>query len=523
VRPRLAGRDALSLEITGERRRSLRLDAGRSTAGLYLLPRETTRRLAAGAEDEAGGKPRQAILHFRRYLDGARLSRLERVRGERTVVLSFGRAGVMLVLRLGGPAPALTLAHADAARATLGEGPPAFPPPPPALEWDTLAPSDFEAAVGSALEDGRSRTRAVLAACPGLGSVLARETDGSAASFAALRARLADARPTLLVPAPPSSWHDAELVAPEAVTLAPLPVGPPGRIALTPASWLEAAGLYLEARLRGRRFEERRRAALAEVRRRLRRLAQLEAHLARDLAGLGDAGQMRREAEALLAFGQDPGAGRDEMDLPDPRHPDRRLTLALDPRLGLVANAGRRFDKARRAERARRQIEDRLRATRAAGAEARAREAATLCARELAELDAREPSAAAAGGGERGTLQYLTSSGLMLLVGRNARENHRLTFRVARPDDLWLHARDIKGAHVVLRDPEGRARAEDRREAAEVAAFFSAAHGAAKVDVHVALRKHLRPAKGAAGRVRVAHSETLRVTPRDPEGRLRRR
>jgi predicted ribosome quality control (RQC) complex YloA/Tae2 family protein len=108
-------------------------------------------------------------------------------------------------------------------------------------------------------------------------------------------------------------------------------------------------------------------------------------------------------------------------------------------------------------------------------------------------------------------------------VGRGARENHRLTFGRARPEDLWLHARDQRGAHVILLDPEGRAGPGDMREAAEVAAFFSEGRGSGACDVHVTRRKHLRPARGAPGRVQVFHSETLRVEPRDPESRLRRR
>ena len=126
-------------------------------------------------------------------------------------------------------------------------------------------------------------------------------------------------------------------------------------------------------------------------------------------------------------------------------------------------------------------------------------------------------------GAAAGPPHYLTGHGLSILVGRNARENQHLTFRVARPEDLWFHARDVPGSHVILRDNEGRAGADDLREAAEVAAFFSEAREQTKVDVHATRRKHVRPARGGPGRVFVGHSETLRVTPRDPEGRLRRR
>jgi predicted ribosome quality control (RQC) complex YloA/Tae2 family protein len=182
------------------------------------------------------------------------------------------------------------------------------------------------------------------------------------------------------------------------------------------------------------------------------------------------------------------------------------------------------FEKARRVERARHQVELRLRETRSELAAARDREGLVLAARDRHEL----PNPRDDGGDERGDAaagprHYLTGRGLSVLVGRNARENHHLTFRVARPEDLWLHARDVPGSHVVLRDEEGRAGADDLREAAEVAAFFSEARRESLVDVHVTRRKHVKPARGGPGRVFVAHSDTLRVPPRDPQGRLRRR
>ncbi|HSB61251.1 MAG TPA: NFACT RNA binding domain-containing protein, partial [Vicinamibacteria bacterium] len=229
--------------------------------------------------------------------------------------------------------------------------------------------------------------------------------------------------------------------------------------------------------------------------------------------------------EALLAFASRVVPGAERAELPDPYEPQRTLSLPLDPRLSPPANAGRLFDKARRIERSRRQIEARLREARSVLAAARARESDVLDARDAAELEPHAPAPGAPAAGEPGSgpRRFLTSRGLTILVGRGARENHHLTFAVARPEDLWLHARDVPGAHVVLRDPEGRAGADDLREAAELAAFFSESRGEAHVDVHVARRKHLRPARGGPGRVHVGHSDTLRAVPRDPEGRLRRR
>jgi len=204
---------------------------------------------------------------------------------------------------------------------------------------------------------------------------------------------------------------------------------------------------------------------------------------------------------------------------PDPS----TLVIAVDPRLSLPRNADRLFEKARRAERAARRLEERLRETRRALTEARREEEAVGAARNAADLPA--PPVAPPGDDPRagaGPRTYLTTRGLTLLVGRGARDNQQLTFASARPDDWWLHARDVPGAHVVLRDPEGRATDADRREAAEVAAFFSAQAREAQADVHVTRRRNVRPG-GAPGRVRVLQSETLRVPPRDPEGRLRRR
>jgi predicted ribosome quality control (RQC) complex YloA/Tae2 family protein len=165
----------------------------------------------------------------------------------------------------------------------------------------------------------------------------------------------------------------------------------------------------------------------------------------------------------------------------------------------------------------------RLRETRSALAAARADESKLLDARDLADFEPRAPADVTGQSASAGPRQYLTTRGLSMLVGRGARENHHVTFQVARPEDLWFHVRDAPGAHVILRDNEGRASAEDLREAAEVAAFFSEARGSGLVDVHATRRKHVRPARGGPGRVFVAHSDTLRVSARDPEGRLRRR
>jgi len=523
-RPRIVGPHAVAFEVTADREHWLWLDAARGTAGIYRLGRAEARRLFGLAGGEAPGRTRQAHLLLRKHVDGARVLGLTRVPGERTLVIETG--GGTLGLRLSGPAPALTLAKDGGALATIGEGPEAWPLPAPApdREWDRVEPDALASAVVAASGTGRTAIRAILAVCPGFGPVLARELDGSPGSLTALRARLAAPLPTLLAPGPKDAWHDADLVPADRVALLPIPIAREGATVLHPETWRDGAALFLAARLRGAHFERRRLATLGDARRQVRRLGQLEANLDHDRSGLPNEDDLRRRAEALLAFALrvEPGAAR--VDLPDPYEPGQTLSLALDPRLSAPANADRFFD--RRIERSRRQIEVRLGETRAALAEARARESLVIEARDASDLEPHEAEPDANAGHERGPAgprHYLTSRGLSILVGHGARENHHLTFGVARPEDLWLHARDVPGAHVIIRDPEGRAGADDLREAAEVAAFHSDARGEAQVDVHVTRRKHLRPARGGPGRVYIGHSDTLRAIPRDPEGRLRRR
>jgi predicted ribosome quality control (RQC) complex YloA/Tae2 family protein len=398
-----------------------------------------------------------------------------------------------------------------------------LPLPAPERDWDRIDPALVARAWREAGEG--SPVRAILSVAPALGPRLARELDGSAASLEVLRERLRSARPTLIAPGAEADWTDASLAAEGAVSLLPFaPLEVAGAV-LHPGSWVSAAALFLSARLRGRRFGEERRRRLDEVRRTVRRLAKLQVHLEGDLSGMAEPAALRRQGEALLAVPADESRVEEEITVGDPYAPGQSITIRLDAGLSLPRNAERLFEKARRIARARRQVEERLALTRAEVEAARRTEEGVLLAQDASAFSsvARTPVGGSAADESRGPRRYLTSRGLMLLVGRGAKENHHITFGVARPEDLWFHARDAPGAHVILRDDEGRAAPDDLREGAEVAAFFSEKKGEARVDVHVTRRKHLRPRRGGAGRVAIGHSDTLRVEPRDPEGRLRRR
>lgn len=114
-----------------------------------------------------------------------------------------------------------------------------------------------------------------------------------------------------------------------------------------------------------------------------------------------------------------------------------------------------------------------------------------------------------------GMRRYRSSDGYEVIVGRTARDNDNLTFRVARPNDLWLHAGDYPGSHVIVRNPS-RNEIPHRTimEAAQLAAKFSQASKDSKVTIHYTRRKFLSKPKGAApGLVRMSSFKTITVEP----------
>jgi predicted ribosome quality control (RQC) complex YloA/Tae2 family protein len=121
-----------------------------------------------------------------------------------------------------------------------------------------------------------------------------------------------------------------------------------------------------------------------------------------------------------------------------------------------------------------------------------------------------------------GVRRYLSTDGYEILVGRAARDNDNLTFRVAQPNDLWMHTGDYPGSHVVVRNPT-RKEIPQRTiiEAAQLAGKFSQANTDAKVVVHYTERKFLSKPKGAApGLVRLSRFRSITVEPKEAVQRL---
>ncbi|MFN6498589.1 MAG: NFACT family protein [Nostoc sp. DedQUE01] len=106
--------------------------------------------------------------------------------------------------------------------------------------------------------------------------------------------------------------------------------------------------------------------------------------------------------------------------------------------------------------------------------------------------------------------RYHTPSGFEVLIGRNNRQNDQLTFRVAGDYDLWFHAQEIPGSHVLLRlKPGAVAEEADLQFVANLAAYYSRARQSDQVPVVYTQLKHVYKPKGAKPGIAIYKQESI--------------
>lgn len=111
-------------------------------------------------------------------------------------------------------------------------------------------------------------------------------------------------------------------------------------------------------------------------------------------------------------------------------------------------------------------------------------------------------------------LEFKTSGGFTVLVGRNNTGNDKLTFKIAFGSDIWFHTQKIHGSHAVLLVREGKPTEDDITQAAGICAYYSKARDSATVPVDYTLVKYVkRQPSRIPGRVFYTDYKTVFVTP----------
>jgi hypothetical protein len=265
-------------------------------------------------------------------------------------------------------------------------------------------------------------------------------------------------------------------------------------------------------------------ASLAKTRKRFERRAEA---VRADLARASEADALAAEARWFVAEASRAPRGARELVVTDWSSGDARtLTLALDPSSSAREQVEAIFARARRIQRGAAIATARLVETEARIAELDAAVRAMNAAVTLTDLDrevqraGRTPGAASVARAPRTKAEprrpyrvFRASTGSPIWVGKGAADNDALTLHVAKPHDLWLHAKGMKGAHVVLPLAKGKdAPGEALVDAAHLAAHFSGAKGETSVEVVYVPRGHVRKPKGSApGLVRVDREKVIVV------------
>ena len=265
-------------------------------------------------------------------------------------------------------------------------------------------------------------------------------------------------------------------------------------------------------------------AALAEANAKL--MAKL-ASLERNLKDEGDLELLRQSGELILAYQfaiqAEQGELRAQYDLDAPE-----LVIRLDPERSPLENAQayfRRYEKAKSAAAALPALieEARLELSFLEQLESDLQIAANWP--EIDEviqiLQARghwpgKPVRRMGGGGRQGPLRVVSRDGYVIWIGRTSRQNEDVTFKKANSQDIWLHARDVPGAHVIIRNDGRRIKDELIAQAAAVAAWYSKRREDSSVQVDYTRVKYVKAIKGAGhGMVTYRNESSLSVRPQN--------
>ena len=241
-----------------------------------------------------------------------------------------------------------------------------------------------------------------------------------------------------------------------------------------------------------------------------------------ELLATENAEEFRQKGELLTTFLHQVPNDQDQVEL-DNYYSGEKIIIALDKALTPNQNAQRYFKRYQKLKEAVKHLTSLIEETRATILYLESVETALAQASltEISEIREELIQTGFIRRRQREKIQkrqkpekYLATDGqTIILVGRNNLQNDELTFKIAKKDELWFHAKDIPGSHVVI---TGNLQPSDevKTDAAELAAYFSKARLSNLVQVDMIEAKKLnKPTGGKPGFVTYTGQKTLRVTP----------
>jgi len=283
------------------------------------------------------------------------------------------------------------------------------------------------------------------------------------------------------------------------------------------ADYYERYRLERELRQRWHRLSQSLERLIHRERQELERQRQL-------LGRADDEALLQRQADLLLCRGDVNSLGHRRLQLDDPAG-GAPLTVELDPSLTLVVQAQKLYQRARRWRRSVAAVGERiehhsqrlqlletsqLQQQLADPADPEVLSALEDDLRPFEDPDGGDRRRDRGASGEPRPLTLISPGGLRLLVGRNHRQNDWISFRQARRGDLWFHAQEQPGSHVVLKGSDGTPEEADLAAAADLAAHFSRSRGSGHVPVVMVPVEQLQRIPGApAGLVRHGGGQVL--------------
>lgn len=294
----------------------------------------------------------------------------------------------------------------------------------------------------------------------------------------------------------------------------------------------EATEIYYSMVVRNEIFARRKNRIGKMIRKEKARLNSNLSNLEKDRKKHENPEKFKKYGEMILAGLKTALIKEKYVELDDCYSNQERITISIEPSLSLPRNAERYFKKFRKAERGLLKIDARKDSIRKKILKLEDLEVELMNITDSATLGTMEEKCRNEGMTVgiklrgKGTLDsdpeisgirvYKSSDGLQILVGKTARDNMKLSFKVASQEDFWLHASGYGGAHVVVKNPASMKRMPEKTliESAKLAAFYSSGKKEGKVEVHYSKKKYVRKGKNLPpGAVLVKKFESILVEP----------